>query len=342
MRIEKKNRKYASLIVLSLRANLIRLYSHYIPFIEGYQKMGSYLVTGGAGFLGSHLVDYLIEAGHEVTVIDDFSTGNYEHPQARTIKTNILNVERVRPYFQNINGCFHLIGIPSVIMTMEDWFHFHATNLQGSLVVFKLAIEAGKIPVVYTSSCAVYGDTPQLPLTENQFVKPLSSYGCDKLAVELNAYALGKNYQLPTLGLRLFNLYGPRQAPESLYSGVITKFVNALKNNKSPVIFGDGNQTRDFIFVKDVVKALVNAMSKVNADGDVVNVCTGKGISITQLAFEIAKLMGKNIVPTHAPKRSYDILHSVGNIEKMRALGLATTYDFSTGLQETIDFFLKQ
>lgn len=329
-------------MVLSLRANLIRLYSHYIPLLEGYQKMGSYLVTGGAGFLGSHLVDYLIETGHEVTVIDDFSTGNYEHPKARTIKTNILNVEGIRPYFQNINGCFHLIGIPSVIMTMEDWFHFHATNLQGSLVVFKLAIEAGKIPVVYTSSCAVYGDTPQLPLTENQFVKPLSSYGCDKLAVELNAYALGKNYQLPTLGLRLFNLYGPRQAPESLYSGVITKFVNALKNNKSPVIFGDGNQTRDFIFVKDVVKALVNAMSKVNADGDVVNVCTGKEISISQLAFEIAKLMGKNIAPTHAPKRSYDILHSVGNIEKMHALGLATTYDFSTGLQETIDFFLKQ
>ncbi|WP_133136647.1 NAD-dependent epimerase/dehydratase family protein [Legionella rowbothamii] len=302
--------------------------------------MGNYLVTGGAGFLGSHLVDFLIENKHEVTVIDDFSTGNYEHPQAKTIKTSILNEELVRPYFQNIDGCFHLIGIPSVIMTMEDWFHFHATNMQGSLIVFKLAIEAGKIPIVYTSSCAVYGDTPHLPLTENQLVKPLSSYGCDKLAVELNAYALGKNYQLPTLGLRLFNLYGPRQAPESLYSGVITKFINKLKDTKSPIIFGDGTQTRDFIFVKDVVNALVNAMRKVNTDGGVVNVCTGKGISISQLALEIAKLMGKNIKPTHAPKRSYDILHSVGSVDKMHALGLTTTYDFSTGLQETIDFFL--
>ncbi|MDR3502835.1 MAG: NAD-dependent epimerase/dehydratase family protein [Legionella sp.] len=303
--------------------------------------MGNYLVTGGAGFLGSHLVDFLIENGHEVTVIDDFSTGTYEHPKAQTIKTNILNEERVRPYFHNIDGCFHLIGIPSVIMTMEDWFHFHATNMQGSLIVFKLAIEAGKIPVVYASSCAVYGDTPLLPLKENQLVKPLSSYGCDKLAVELNAYALGKNYQLPTLGLRLFNLYGPRQAPESLYSGVITKFINKLKDNKSPVIFGDGTQTRDFIFVKDVVKALVNLMNKVNTDGDVVNVCTGKGISINQLAFEIAKLMGKNVDPIHNPKRSYDIMHSVGSVEKMHAFGFETTYELSVGLQETIDFFLN-
>lgn len=304
--------------------------------------MGSYLVTGGSGFLGSHLVDYLIDAGHEVTVIDDFSTGTYEHPQARTIKTNILNVELVRPYFQNIDGCFHLIGIPSVIMTMEDWFHFHATNMQGSLVVFKLAIEAGKIPVVYTSSCAVYGEPLKLPLQENQLAKPLSSYGCDKLAVELNAYALGKNYQLPTLGLRLFNLYGPRQVPQSPYSGVITKFINALKSNIPAIVFGDGNQTRDFIFVKDVVNALVNAMNKVTTDGDVVNICTGSGISINQLAFEIAKLMGKNINHIHHPKRSYDIMHSVGSVEKMRALGFTTTYDFSTGLQETIDFFLKQ
>ncbi|MFJ1269388.1 NAD-dependent epimerase/dehydratase family protein [Legionella lytica] len=304
--------------------------------------MGSYLITGGAGFLGSHLVDYLIDGGHKVTVIDDFSSGTYIHPQAKTIKTNILDVEQVRPYFKNSDGCFHLIGVPSVIMTMEDWFHFHATNMQGSLVVFKLAIEAGKIPIVYASSCAVYGETTQLPLRENQRVQPLSSYGCDKLAVELNAYALGKNYQLPTLGVRLFNLYGPRQAPESPYSGVITRFIHALKENKQPVVFGDGEQTRDFVFVKDVVKTLVRALSKVNTNGEVVNICTGKGVSINQLAFAIAKLMGKNVHPTHAPKRSYDILHSVGCVDKMHALGLATPHDLSSGLQETIAFFLNQ
>ncbi|CAM4469889.1 MAG: UDP-N-acetylglucosamine 4-epimerase [Legionella sp.] len=305
--------------------------------------MGSYLVTGGAGFLGSHLVDYLIDSGHEVTVIDDFSAGTYVHPQARTIKTNILDEELVRPYFKDIDGCFHLIGVPSVIMTMEDWFHLHATNLQGSLVVFKLAIEADKIPpVVYASSCAVYGETPLLPLKETQLVKPLSSYGCDKLAVELNAYALGKNFQLPTLGIRLFNLYGPRQAPNSPYSGVITRFILALKEDEQPVVFGDGNQTRDFVFVKDVVKTLVRAMNKVNTNGDFVNICTGKGISINRLAFEIAKLMGKNIHPIHDPKRSYDILHSVGCVDKMHALGLVTPHDLSSGLQETIDFFLNQ
>lgn len=303
--------------------------------------MGKYLVTGGAGFLGSHLVDFLIDAGHEVIVVDDFSQGSYEHPKAKTIKTNILNEDVVRPYFQGVDGCYHLIGIPSVIMTMDNWFHFHATNQQGSFVVFKLAIEAGNIPVVYASSCAVYGDTTQLPLKESQLIRPLSSYGCDKLAVELNAYALGQNYQLPTLGLRFFNLYGPRQNPQSPYSGVITKFINKLKDNKQPIIFGDGYQTRDFIFVNDVVRAVVKAMDVVSTEGEVVNVCTGIGISINQLAFEIAKLMKKDIAPVYEAKRSYDILHSVGSTEKMRAFSFDVTYELSAGLQETIDFFLN-
>ena len=172
-------------------------------------------------------------------------------------------------------------------------------------------------------------------------IQPLSSYGCDKLAVELNAYALGKNYQLPSLGLRFFNLYGPRQNPKSPYSGVITKFITKLKNNNSPIIFGDGQQTRDFIFVKDVVMSVVKAMDLVSTDGDIVNICTGRGISINQLAVEIAKIMQKNISPVYEAKRSYDILHSVGSIEKMQSFGFDITYDLPTGLQETLDFFLK-
>ena len=146
---------------------------------------------------------------------------------------------------------------------------------------------------------------------------------------------------MPTLGLRFFNLYGPRQNPQSPYSGVITKFINKLKDNKQPIIFGDGYQTRDFIFVNDVVRAVVKAMDVVSTEGEVVNVCTGIGISINQLAFEIAKLMKKDIAPVYEAKRSYDILHSVGSTEKMHAFSFDVTYELSAGLQETIDFFLN-
>lgn len=299
--------------------------------------MSKFMVTGGAGFIGSHLTDFLIDLGHEVVVIDNFSEGFYRHPKAKIVDADINDEKAIEPFFKDLDGCFHLIGIPSVIMTMKDWFHFYEVNMRGSLVVFKLAINAGNIPVVYASSCAVYGETNNLPLKEEQFVQPLSSYGCDKLAVELNAYALAKNYKLPTIGLRFFNVYGPRQNPKSLYSGVITRFIDRLQENKSPMIYGDGQQTRDFIFVKDIASSLIKAMDIASTDGTVVNLCSGVGVSINQLAQQLALTMKKDIEPEHGPKRTYDIVHSVGSIERMRSMGFVNEYDLATGLQETID-----
>ena len=299
--------------------------------------MSRYIVTGGAGFIGSHLTDMLIEEGHEVIVIDDFSVGDYRHPQAEIVKADITDEETIRPLFKDIDGCFHLTGIPSVIMTMENWFRFHAINFQSSLIVFKLAINAGNIPVVYASSCAIYGETKQLPLKENLLIKPLSSYGCDKLSIELNSYALAKNFQLPSIGLRFFNVYGPGQNPQSPYSGVITRFILNLKANKAPIIYGDGNQTRDFIFVKDVAKAVMKAMSIANTEAQIVNLCTGIGVSINQLAHDITRIMQKEILPEYHGKRSYDITHSVGCTEKMKSMGFSVNYDLISGLKETID-----
>ena len=303
--------------------------------------MGKYIVTGGAGFVGSFLTDALIEQGHEVIVIDDFSQGSYQHPQAKTVKANILDEEQIRPLFEGLDGCYHLVGIPSVVMTMQNWFHFNAINLHTSLIIFKLAIEHGLIPVVYASSCVVYGETEELPLKEDQYIKPVAVYGSDKLAVESNAFALAHNYELPNIGLRFFNVFGPRQNPESPYSGVITKFINRLKENKSPIIFGDGNQTRDFIFVKDVVRNVIKAMDLVSTDAEVVNLCTGKGITVNHLAEELSQLMHKKVNPIYQEKRSYDIMHSVGSTEKMQEFGFDLKYDLAAGLKETVDHFLS-
>lgn len=300
--------------------------------------MSKYLVTGGAGFVGSHLTDYLVEAGHDVVVVDNFSIGSYEHPESKIIKADITDINVLQPLFDSIDGCFHLVAIPSVVMDIDDWFGFNQINLQSSLNVFKSAIQAGGVPVVYASSCAVYGNSTSLPLHEEMFVKPLSSYGCDKLSVELNAHCLSANYGLPTLGLRFFNVYGPRQDPRSPYSGVISRFITRILNDESPIIYGDGSQTRDFIYVKDIAKMLMQAMSKVKPDGEVVNLCTGIGISINELASQIARSAGKHMTVAYQPKRSYDVQDSVGSTIKMHAQGFKTRYDLAKGLSETIAY----
>lgn len=300
--------------------------------------MSTYLVTGGAGFIGSHLTDRLIAAGHHVIVIDDFSVGTYIHPQAQTIHGSLLTIKALQSIFTEIDGCFHLVAIPSVVVTMNTWFRYHKINLQSSLNVFKSAINAGGVPVVYASSCAVYGEASELPLHEELAVKPISAYACDKLAVEKNAYFLSKNYQLPTLGLRFFNVYGPRQNPRSPYAGVICNFISRLLHNESPIVYGDGSQTRDFIYVNDIVKGLMHAMKIINSQGEVVNLCTGIATSISQLAQEIAEVMGKNLANHYQEKRLADVQDSLGSTIKMKDLGFSANYDLALGLSETVEF----
>lgn len=302
--------------------------------------MANYLITGGCGFIGSQLTKKLIEEGHNIVIVDDLSNGKIIHPKATFVKQDITQFEPLRELFVNIQGCFHLAAIPTVSIEIEQWFDVHTINLDGSLNVFKAAIDAGNIPVVYASSCGVYGNAKRLPLKEEQFIKPLSSYGCDKLSTELNAYFLAQTYHLPSMGLRFFNVYGPYQQETSPYSGVITRFITHMMEQKPLTIFGDGKQTRDFVFVEDVVDNLIHAMKILRQDAHVVNICTGHKTSINQLITHLSQLLGQQCIKEHLPARSSDAKNSCGSREKMNSYGFDIKHNMKQGLMKTIDYFL--
>ncbi len=301
--------------------------------------MANYLVTGGAGFIGSQLTKKLIAQGHDVLVVDDLSNGKIIHPQATYIKKDITQLDNIHGLFKTIHGCFHLAAIPVVSMDFDQWFLFHKINLDGSLNVFKSAVDAGNVPVVYASSCGVYGESKRMPLTESQRINPLSAYGCDKLSTELNAGFLSHIYKLPSTGLRLFNVYGPYQQATSPYSGVIAKFITRILNNKPLTIFGDGEQVRDFVFVEDVVDNLIHAMNTVKSAAQCVNICTGVSITINKLANLISSLLEKECVINYKPARQYDVNVSYGSRKKMNACGFRADHDIKQGLIKTIDYF---
>lgn len=298
--------------------------------------MPRYLITGGAGFIGSHLTDQLIELGHEVTIFDNLSVGNHIHPQAQLIKGDICNQSDLSPAFNKIDGCFHLAAIPSVVCSLDQWQKYHEINFHGSLSVLTLAAQHGQIPVVLASSCAVYGNNQTLPLHEQLYVRPISAYGCDKLASEQIAYYMSQSQNLPTICLRLFNVYGPRQNPQSPYSGVISKFIDALARNKKLVIYGDGSQTRDFVYVGDVVHCLISAMSKASCNGAIVNVCKEETISVINLARKIANLMNKEMMIDFQPKRIFDVQDSCGSSELLKSMGFKIHENMDSGLEKTI------
>jgi UDP-glucose 4-epimerase len=239
-----------------------------------------------------------------------------------------------------VDGCFHLAAIASVERGNLDWIGTHRTNLTGAITVFDAARRAkagGSIPVVYASSAAVYGDNTNIPLSEMEAVRPLSAYGADKLGCEQHAVVAGKVHGLPTCGLRFFNAYGPRQDPASPYSGVISIFCNRLKAGQDVTIFGDGGQTRDFIFVADVVRALLAAMERASTEGHVYNVCTGRRTSILELVQTIAGILGTTVAPNFGPARAADIRASLGDPLRAReALKFEAETDLRTGLAMTL------
>ena len=301
--------------------------------------MATYLVTGGCGFIGSQLTKKLLDKGDKVIVVDDLSNGKMIYPEARLVVADINQFDVMRSLLTGIDGCFHLAAIPAVNIDLEQWFAVHKTNLEGSLTVFKAAIDAGNVPVVYASSCSVYGKDIRLPLAESQFIQPESAYGCDKLSTELNANFLASVYQLPSMGLRLFNVYGPFQPVSSPYSGVITRFIMQLLEDKPLTIFDDGQQTRDFVFIEDVVDNLVHAMNILKKNAHVINICTGKAITIHQLAALLSKLLKKEGRIDYQPLRGADSRHSYGSQTKMEAYGFKIKVDIEAGLLKTIDYF---
>jgi len=305
--------------------------------------MAVYLVTGGAGFVGSHLSRALIERGHQVRILDDLSTGSLDNlpAGAEIVRGNVADVEQVAVAMEGAVGCFHLAAVASVERSTRDWFAAHCTNMSGTIAVLDAARRGRDppIPVVYASSAAVYGNSEQLPLKELGRAQPRSAYGADKYGSELHGRVAFEVHQIPTTGLRFFNVYGPRQHPASPYSGVISIFCDRLLKGQPIEIFGDGLQTRDFIFVSDVADALLAAMENTHDCGEVFNVCTGRGTTILELACLVGELCGHEPEIHFKPLRAGEIAHSRGDPDRMRSrFGLGEPVDLRSGLIATLSW----
>jgi UDP-glucose 4-epimerase len=304
--------------------------------------MANWLVTGGCGFIGSHLVEALVARGDRVRILDDLSTGRREHAIAGTelIVGCVSDAKAVAEAMRGVDGCFHLAAIASVERGRLEWMTTHRVNLTGTVAVFDAARQARAgtpLPVVYASSAAVYGDNPNVPLTESEQTAPLSAYGADKLGCELHGRVAWHIHRVPNTGLRFFNVYGPRQDPRSPYSGVISIFVDRLRAGRGIEIYGDGSQVRDFIFVKDVVRHLLAAMERASSQSRVFNVCTGKGTSILTLAQTIGQVLRHEPEISRQPPRQGDIRMSLGNPQRaVEALEVAAETALNQGLRATI------
>lgn len=311
--------------------------------------MATYLVTGGCGFIGGHLVTCLIKNGHQVVVLDDLSTGRRENipDEAKLIVGSICNDEIIRTAVTGIDGCFHLAAIASVETCRNDWVNSHSINITGFIKLLdaiRHAKREGHSPlrVVYASSAAVYGTEHEGSVSEGARLAPISFYGADKLACELHGRIASQSFQVRAIGLRLFNVYGPRQDPNSPYSGVISRFLRYSTNREPLPIYGDGKQTRDFIFVSDVVDAFLAAMTANVEIADVFNVCGGRETSINELAETICKIAGVPAVLDHKPARADDIKKSSGDPSKAeRVLGFSAQVDLKRGLMETLHWHVN-
>lgn len=302
--------------------------------------MNKVVVTGGAGFIGSHLCQELIQRGKQLVIMDDLSTGKKENIETLIgdrvdfVKGSVTDLPLLNKLFEAIDCVFHLAAIPSVPRSLENPLVSHQTNATGTLNVLLAAKDKAVRKVVYASSCAVYGEAKASPVTENVLPSPQSPYAVTKLVGEYYCQVFQQVYNLPTVCLRYFNVYGPRQDLSSQYAAVIPKFISRLLEGKPPIILGDGEQTRDFIFVQDVVAATILAAQD-NITG-IFNIGTGKGVTIKELAQLISDIMGKDIKPIHQERKPGDIRHSVADISKVRAFGFEPKYRLRQGLEETI------
>lgn len=297
------------------------------------------LVTGGAGFIGSHLVDGLLARGYRVVVLDDFSSGkisnlptNVGEDKLQVIRGDVRSRQDVRRAMEGVSGVIHAAAIVSVPFSLENPKVTWDVNVGGTQNVLEEAAAAGVEKFIFISSCAVYGESPNLPIPESRLPSPLSPYARTKLEGEKLCLDFSKN-SLPVVILRYFNVYGPRQPPGE-YAGVMVKFAERIKSGEPPVIYGDGEQTRDFIFVLDAVRATLMAFERMPS-GEIINVGSGKATTINELCRIFLKLSGKeNLKPIHAPPRPGDIRHSWADISKAsKLLGFKPEIDIEEGVR---------
>jgi nucleoside-diphosphate-sugar epimerase len=308
-------------------------------------EMRSVLVTGGAGFIGSHLAQTLAARGSRVTVLDNLASGHLENLEEvksdiTFVEGDIRDKELLEKVMRNCDVVFHQAAVVSVTKTVEDPLGSSSVNDLGTLGVLEAARQNDVRRVVLASSSAVYGDDPQLPKLEAMAPNPLSPYAVQKLTNEFYANLYFRLYGLDTVCLRYFNVFGPRQDPSSPYSGVISIFMQRAAEGKAPVIFGNGEQTRDFVFVRDVVQANILAATGDSAAGEVFNVGTGKAVSVKSLWSLISRLAGNEIEPTYAPARAGDIMHSLaGTTKGHERLQFQASISLDEGLSQTFDWY---
>lgn len=306
------------------------------------------LVTGGAGFIGSHLVERLLSQGARVTVLDDLSGGRNVnlHPQAELIRGDVLDTALLARAMEGVGSVFHLAACVSVQECIADWSGGHRINLGGTIAVLQAARWAGNLPVVYASSAAVYGNPAHLPCAERDLPMPISPYAADKLGCEHQARAMAEVHGLPSVGLRFFNVYGPRQAAISAYAGVISRFCANRMADQEHVIFGDGGQSRDFIYVLDVVDGLIRARDLLGRarGAHVFNLSTGTEVSLLELAQRIDAVSGRPPSQIlHQPARGGDIRASRGATELARdQLGFRAETGITAGLAQLWNWLSDQ
>lgn len=307
------------------------------------------LVTGGAGFIGSNITDYLLKNGYFVRVLDNLATGNKNNvsqhmtnPNFEFMYGDITNLEHVRKACKDINAICHQAALGSVPRSIEDPLSSHNANVNGYLNILVAAKENGIKRVVYASSSSVYGDEPNLPKIEQRIGKPLSPYAVTKYIDELYGRLFSETYDMECIGFRYFNVFGPRQDPNGPYAAVIPKFIDCLRKGTSPTINGDGNYSRDFTYVDNVVQANYLGLTTETKEcfGQIFNIGAGGRITIGEMYEMIRESMNVDIKVTHRENRKGDIPHSNANVDKAKELlGYSPKIDFKTGIKLLLDWY---
>jgi UDP-glucose 4-epimerase len=306
------------------------------------------LVTGGAGFIGSHISEALVRAGHRVRVLDDFYSGKPANlasvkGDVEIVRGSCADPRTARKATRGIEVVYHEAAIPSVARSVDDPALSHEANATGTLAILVAARDAGVRRVIYAGSSSIYGDAAKLPKRESMTPMPLSPYAVGKLVGEHYLSVFCRLYGMEGLSLRYFNVFGPRQDPSSPYSGVISRFATALLSGERPVVFGDGGQSRDFTFIENVVRGNLLALRAKSADGRALNVATGRRVSLLQLLRAMARATGRLARARFEPARPGDIRHSLADIgAARRVLGYRPVVDFEAGLERTLAWYAGQ
>jgi len=309
--------------------------------------MRTFLVTGGAGFIGSHIVEGLVRRGDRVRVLDNLSTGFRSNLEpfgdaVELVEADLVDAEAGARAVAGVDCVFHEAALASVPLSVDHPLRTHAACATGTVTLLDAARRAGVRRVVYASSSALYGDRPGSPKRETDLPGPISPYGAAKLAAEYYCGAFSATFPIETVALRYFNVFGPRQDPKNPYAAVIPIFLTAILSGKAPVIFGDGTQSRDFTYVADVVQANLLAADAPDAANRVMNVATGRSISLLELLAGLNRVLGTQIEPTFAPPRPGDIHESTADIALARKLlGYAPGVSLIEGLQRSIDYYRR-